>query len=63
MEFERSFSHVERERGVEGLPVRDLVEREMRISEILGRFEARERSWERKCFPTPPTPVGIGQIF
>lgn len=46
--------------GVEALPVRDLVEREMRMSEMLGMIEVRERSWERKCFPTPPTPVGIG---
>lgn len=43
-EFERSFSHIDRERGEDGVPARDLVEREMRMSEILGRVEVRERS-------------------
>ena len=57
MDASRSFSHVERERGVVRWEARRLlVEREMRTREMLGSFWLRSESWERKWRPTPPAP-------
>ncbi len=56
-EVERSWGQVLREMGVVGVAVRDFVEREMRRRVMLGYLGRRAESWDRKCVPTPPTPV------
>ncbi len=53
----RSVDQVSRDSGFWGEPERLLVEREMRTREMLGIFWLTALSWERKCVPTPPTPV------
>lgn len=59
MDASRSFSQVEKERGVVRWEARRLfVEREMRTREMLGNFWLRAESWERKWRPTPPAPGG-----
>lgn len=54
---ERSWDQVVRDRGVVGVPRRVFVEREIRMRDTLGWVWLRWESWERKCVPTPPTPI------
>ncbi len=57
----RSWTEVvgERERGVVGVPRREVVVREIRRRDVFGRVGRRVASWERKWVPTLPTPGGL----
>ena len=59
MEDVRTDSQFEMGMGEDGGAVRVLVERESRMSDMLGFLCEREASCERKWRPTPPTPVAV----
>ena len=57
----RSWTEVvgERERGVVGVPRREVVVREIRRRDVFGWVGRMVERWERKWVPTLPTPGGL----